>query len=69
MKRILALVSVVALMMVMVAMSVAPAFAYKPYYTCTRSSDGYIFVISQARFAHLYERTGFADCVLTHVTN
>jgi hypothetical protein len=38
MKRILVLLSVVALMVVMLAMSVAPAFAF-PYYTCTREGS------------------------------
>jgi len=35
MKRILVLVTVVALMMVMLAMSVVPAFAARPRYLCT----------------------------------
>jgi hypothetical protein len=40
MKRILVLLSVVALMVVMLAMSVAPAFAAKDAYNC-RTSDRY----------------------------
>jgi len=69
MKRTLVMLTVVALMMVMLAMSVAPASADKPYWSCTRYSDGYTFVVGSAKLAKADERAGIADCVPVHVTH
>jgi hypothetical protein len=56
MRRILVLLSVVALMVVMLAMAVAPAFAKPPTYTCTLGSK--ILSGLDHKFAHELERSG-----------
>ena len=58
MRRILVMMTVVALMGVMLAMSVAPAFAKKPQYSCT---DGIRTIIVDRHTANLLERDG-ATC-------
>jgi len=62
MKRIVVLFSVVALMMVMVAMSIAPAFAAQPLYTCTKEGEATAYNVPP-KYAHGspsgYERYGF----------
>jgi len=55
MKRILVLLTVVAMMMAMMAMSVAPAFAAAPYWNC----NGYSVITKQI---HYYRAAGY-DCV------
>jgi len=61
MKRILVLLSVVALMVVMVAMSVAPAFANRPQYLCTLGTNFSVVVYKQEA-KQLQEDFGFT-CV------
>ncbi len=59
MNRFLMLLTVVALMMVMLAMSVAPAFAAMPYWTCS----GYGFTVSvPAKSVHYYRAADYT-CV------
>jgi len=55
MKRILVLLTVVAMMMAMMAMSVAPAFAAMPYWSCNGTPV-------LAKYAHPYRAAGY-DCV------
>ncbi len=55
MKRIVVLLSVVAMMMAMMAMSVAPAFAAAPYWNCSGTT-----VI--AKYVHYYRAAGY-ECV------
>jgi hypothetical protein len=62
MRRILMLLSVVALMVVMLAMSVAPAFAAKPTYFCTLTNTGQEFIIESPKLAHQFERSGLGTC-------
>ena len=57
MKRILVLLSVVALMMGMLSMSVAPAFAAMPYWSCT----GITYPVL-AKYVHYFRAAGF-ECV------
>jgi hypothetical protein len=59
-KRILVLLSVVALMVVMLAMSVAPAFA-KGTYTCTTVFGSVLTGVPKAE-AKKFENAGFATC-------
>jgi len=54
-KRILVLMTVVAMMMAMMAMSVAPAFAAAPYWSCNGTT-----VI--AKYVHYYRAAGY-ECV------
>jgi hypothetical protein len=61
-KRILVLLSVVALMMGMLAISVAPAFAAPPTFQYTLTSTGETFFIQGAKFAHQFERSGAGTC-------
>jgi len=60
-KRILVLLSAVALMVAMLAMSVAPAFAV-PYYTCTKAGENPVYNVPP-KYAHGspsgYERYGW----------
>ena len=69
MKRIVMLLTVVALMAGTIAMTVAPAFADKGYYSCTRYSDGHTFVVGPAKIAKELERTGIADCERVHLNH
>ena len=58
-KRILVLLSVVALMVVMMAVSVAPAFAAMPLFNC--SGYGYNYPV-YAKNIHYFKAAGY-DCV------
>jgi hypothetical protein len=59
-KRILVLLSVVAPMMVMLAMSVAPALAYAQF-TCTNPNTGEV-VTTPGSGKHFAKRDGFTEC-------
>ena len=64
-KRILVLLSVVALLVVLLATSVAPAFAAMPVYGCTLyASDGSVedYDTVQAKDVHFYKKGGYT-CV------
>jgi hypothetical protein len=67
MRRILLLLTVVALVLVMSAMSVAPAFAdNKPKWRCTYTETGETF-LTDAKNAHYLERTsGVHVCEKVH---
>ena len=61
MKRVVVLLAVVALMVVMVAMSVAPAFASTAFFQCTNPNTG------QSAFVYAYGKheaklLGFTEC-------
>ena len=60
-KRILVLLSVVALMVVMLAMAVAPAFATQPIYVCTYTNAGG-YILTDPHGAHEFERDGLGTC-------
>ena len=62
MKRIPVLLSVVALMVVMLAMSVAPAFARPPLYTCTHPETGAVAIDMPSNAKHFFLKEGF-ECV------
>ena len=65
-KRLLVLLTAVAMMVAMLAMSVAPALADKPIYECTQHSDGFTFKVGQAKFAKELNRSGLFTCVRVH---
>ena len=62
-KRIVLLLSVVALMVAMLAMAVAPAFATPRLYVCTYTTGGSI--LTDAHGAHTFERDGLGTCERT----
>jgi hypothetical protein len=61
-KRILVLLSVVALMVVMLAMSVAPAFARPPLYDCEHPETGAFAPDIPSNAKHFFLKEGF-ECV------
>ncbi len=61
-KRILALLSVVALMVVMLAMSVAPALARPPLYDCEHPETGAFAPNIPSNAKHFFLKEGF-ECV------
>jgi hypothetical protein len=61
-KRIAVLLSVVALMVVMLAMSVAPAFAAPPIFSCTLTGTGQTFPVQGPKLAQQFERSGLGTC-------
>jgi len=61
MKRILVLMTVVALMMAMMAMSVAPAFAARPQYLCTGTN--FSVVVTKQEASQLQEDIPGTTCV------
>jgi hypothetical protein len=61
MKRILVLLSVVALMVVMLAMSVAPAFAAPPTFRCVNPNTGASVDVHPSQ-QHIAKRQGLTDC-------
>jgi len=67
MRRILMLLTVVALIVVMLTMSVAPAFADRPVWFCT-DPDGTTFTATPSA-AQAIERAGTATCEKVHFTH
>jgi hypothetical protein len=61
-KRILVLLTVVALMMVMLAMGVAPAFARPPLYDCEHPQTGAFAPNIPSNAKHFFVKEGFG-CV------
>jgi D-alanyl-D-alanine carboxypeptidase len=59
MKRKTVLLSVVALMAVMLATSVAPAFAAAPNYICFNESTGQVFYNNRPFEVHTLRQAGF----------
>ncbi len=62
MKRILVLLGVVALMVVMLAMSVAPAFARPPLYDCEHPETGAFAPNTPSNAKHFFLKEGF-ECL------
>ena len=66
MKRILVLLSVVAMMVVMLAMSVAPAFAaFGPLIRCTDPTGQLdpVYIDTFMAYKHAAKSLGYTDCV------
>jgi hypothetical protein len=64
MKRILVLLSVVAMMVVMLAASVAPAFAASAQWRCYMPGvDNAVFFVAFGNQKHLAKQAGYTDCV------
>ena len=61
-KRILVLVATVALMTTMLALSVAPAFASPPLYTCTHPETGAVAIDMPSNAKHFFFKAGY-ECV------
>ena len=60
-KRIVVLLTVVALMVVMLAMAVAPAFAYGAVFQCTNPNTGqHINVLGRDK--HHFKLLGYTEC-------
>jgi len=63
MKRIMLLMAMVALMAVMMAASVAPAFAAAPNYICFNESTGVVFEHNNPYELHTLRKAGCFTCV------
>jgi cbb3-type cytochrome oxidase cytochrome c subunit len=62
-KRILVLLSVVALMVVMLATTVAPAFAKRGIFLCTNPTTGdQVFFQAKFQNKHIWIEQGFTEC-------
>jgi hypothetical protein len=61
-KRISVLLATVAVMTTMLAVSVAPAFARPPLYTCTHPDTGPVAVDMPSNAKHFFFKEGF-ECV------
>ena len=64
-KRILLLMSVVALMVVMLAISVAPAFAYGAVFSCTNPNALPPQIVVIGPDMHLWKQEGY-ECHVLH---
>jgi hypothetical protein len=62
MRRIILLLSVVALMVVMLAMSVAPAFASPPFFQCTNPNTGQSAFVIGGQEKKDARDAGFTEC-------
>jgi hypothetical protein len=64
MRRMVVLLSVVAMMVVMMAMSVAPAFAATPTFICTNPDTGESLASTPSMGSlHFLRSHGYTDCV------
>jgi methionine-rich copper-binding protein CopC len=61
-KRISVLLATVAVMTTMLAVSVAPAFAHPPLWTCTHPETGAVAVNMPSNAKHFFFKEGF-ECV------
>jgi hypothetical protein len=61
-KRISVLLATVAVMTTMLAVSVAPAFARPPHWTCTHPETGAVAVDMPSNAKHFFFKEGF-ECV------
>ena len=61
-KRILVLLATMIVMTAMLAMSVAPAFARPPLYTCTQPETGAVAIDMPSNAKHYFFKEGF-ECV------